>query len=146
MGTPNQDVQLSKGILEMKFMKKTKEKVEKELDDKEGQTMYSNEITEEMRRTGNLVFITTSIVNCKNLIDGRLSFGGMNQDIEKLMANDYAKILEQEEKRKEKDVTDVEMAKGYSTLVDNMSKKFKNKKSKTKNKFLKPSTNEVLME
>lgn len=37
---------LSKSILEMKFMKKTKERVEKEEEDAEGHAMYSKEITE----------------------------------------------------------------------------------------------------
>ncbi|KAG5871954.1 hypothetical protein JTB14_024945 [Gonioctena quinquepunctata] len=101
----------------MKFMKKTKQKVEKEMEDSEGQAMYSSEITEEMRRTGNLLFITTSMTNCKNLIDGRLSFGGMNPEIEKLMMNDYAKLLEGEERRKEKDITDAEMAEASFTFV-----------------------------
>ncbi|CAG9860054.1 unnamed protein product [Phyllotreta striolata] len=142
MTSQNQEVQLSKTILEMKFMKKTKEKVEKALEDKEGNAMYSNEITEEMRRSGNLVFVSTSITNCKNLIDGRLSFGGMNADIEKIMANEFAKLVEQEEKKKEKDVTDVEMAQGYSTLVNNMAKKF-NKKSKNKNKKSKKGNDQV---
>lgn len=132
------EVALSKAILEMKFMKKTKEKVQKEIEDAEGQAMYSNEITEEMRRSGNLVFIETSISNCKNLIEGRLSFGGMNPEIEKLMANDYIKQLEAEERRKEKDITDVEMAEGYSTLVDTIGKKFASSKhSKPKHKFKK---------
>nr|CAH7745081.1 unnamed protein product [Callosobruchus chinensis] len=133
-------IKLSKAILEMKFMKKTKEKVQKEKEDAEGQAMYSGEITEEMRRTGNLVFVSTSIANCKNLIDGRLSFGGMNPEIEKLMANDYGMQLEEEEKRKEKDITDVEMADGYSTVVKTVEKKFsKSNKHKFKNKkFMKP--------
>lgn len=131
------EVGLSKTILEMKFMKKTKEKVQKEIEDAEGQAMYSNEITEEMRRSGNLVFIETSITNCKNLIDGRLSFGGMNPEVEKLMANDYIKLLEAEEKRREKDITDVEMAQGYSSVVDTIGKKFSTKQSKQKHRFKK---------
>lgn len=133
------NIKLSKGILEMKFMKKTKEKVENE--DAEGKAMYSNQVTEEMKRSGNLVFIATSITDCKNLVDGRLSFGGMNPDIEKLMANDYNKLIETEEKKKEKDVPDIEMAQGYSTLVESIGKKFKSNKPKSKNKnrkFLKP--------
>ncbi|CAH1975638.1 unnamed protein product [Acanthoscelides obtectus] len=136
----SKQIKLSKGILDMKFMKRTKEKVEKAKEDAEGQSMYSSEITDEMRRTGNLVFISTSIVNCKNLIDGRLSFGGMNPEIEKLMANDYSKQLEEEEKKKEKDITDVEMAEGYSTVVNTIEKKFNKSKHRSKNKkFMKPA-------
>ncbi|KAF2881375.1 hypothetical protein ILUMI_24818 [Ignelater luminosus] len=132
---------LSKGLLDMKFMKKTKERVEKEEDDAEGQAMYSSEITEEMKQSGNINFSQVSIVGCKDLIEGRLSFKGMNPEIEKLMNDEYAKKLDEAEKRKEKDVTDTEMAKGYSTLVDTMDKKFQNKKQRNTNKkkFLKPA-------
>nr|XP_023019506.1 M-phase phosphoprotein 6 [Leptinotarsa decemlineata] len=143
MDNSKTNVKLSKGILDMKFMKKTKEKVEKEKDDLEGHIMYSSEITEEMRRSGNLVFVSTSMANIRTLVDGRLSFGGMNPEIEKLMANDYGKQLEDEEKRKEKDITDVEMAEGYSTLVNTMGKKFhganRERKRKADRKFVKPA-------
>lgn len=131
-------VKLSKTILDMKFMKKTKVRVEKEEEDAEGKAMYSNEITEQMRSSGNTIFIETNISNCKNLIEGRLSFKGMNPDIEKLMSNEDIKKIEAAEKRKEKDVSDVEMAKGYSTLVDTMGNKFKNR-NRNKKKFMKPA-------
>ncbi|XP_068902855.1 M-phase phosphoprotein 6 [Tenebrio molitor] len=109
-------IQLSKSILDMKFMKKTKERVEKEKEDAEGKAMYFNEITNEMRQSGNIVFSETSIFTCKNLIEGRLSFGGMNPEIEKLMANDYDKKKQDVEKRKETDISDVQMAKEYTTV------------------------------
>lgn len=131
----------------MKFMKKTKERVDKEKDDAEGRAMYSDQITEEMKKAGNLIFISTSISNCKNLIDGRLSFGGMNPEIEKLMSKDYNQLLEAEERKKEKEVTDVEMADGYSSLVNTMGKKFNSNKNKTsfaKKKFMKPADNNLI--
>lgn len=137
---------LSKGILEMKFMKKTKEKVEKEIDDAEGQAMYSDQITDEMRRTGNLVFISTSMTVCKHLVDGRLSFGGINPEIEKLMAKDYNKLVGEEETKKEKDIGDVEMAEGYSTLVDTVGKKFHSRQNTPKQKhkkFKKPNIDKL---
>lgn len=129
---------LSKSILEMKFMKKTKERVEKEEEDAEGHAMYSKEITEKMRNSGHLIFIESNISQCKDLLDGRLSFGGMNPEIEKLMSNDYVKKFEASEKAKEKDVSDVEMAKGYSTLVNTMNNKFKSKNQRNNKKFMKP--------
>ncbi|KAF5307015.1 hypothetical protein FQR65_LT06602, partial [Abscondita terminalis] len=91
-------------------MKKTKERVLKEQDDADGEAMYSNEITEAMRKSGNINFTEVSIVNCKDLLEGRLSFNGMNPDIEKLMKNDYQKQVEQHERTKEKDISDIEMA------------------------------------
>lgn len=141
-----QQAKLSRAVLEMKFMKKTKERVEKEEDDAEGEAMYSGEITEEMKQSGNITFIETSIANCRNLIEGRLSFGGMNPEIEKLMSDDYTKKLEEAEKKKEKDVSDVEMAKKYSTLVDTLGKKFQNKNNRTwnKKKFMRPADVDTL--
>lgn len=142
----NKKVQLSKQILDMKFMKRTKDRVRKEEEDAEGQAMYSNQITEQMRKSGNVVFIETSISNCKNLIDGRLSFGGMNPDIERLMSDKYVKAIEEAERSKEKDVQDIDMAQGYhSSLVDTMGKKFQNKRqysnrhsNRHSKKFMKP--------
>lgn len=121
---------LSKAILDMKFMKKTKERVQKEQEDAEGQTMYANEITEEMRKSGNIMFVETSLFNCKGLIEGRLSFGGMNPDIENYMTATYAPKLEEIDKQMGTDVTDIDMAKGYSTLVNTMAKKFTEKKKR----------------
>lgn len=133
-------VKLSKSILDMKFMKKTKVRVEQEEDDAQGQAMYSDQITPQMRQSGSITFVETSISNCLNLIEGRLSFQGMNPDIEKLMSNEDIKKIEAAEKRKEKEVSDVEMAKGYSTVVDTMGGKFKNKNTRhKKNKFMKPA-------
>lgn len=131
--------QLSGAILDMKFMKKSKERVEKELDDAEGNAMYSNEITEQMKRGQRLAVVEVSINNCKDLIEGRLSFGGINPDIEKLMTEEYAKRVQRIEKEKETDISDLEMAKKSNPLVENLEKKFnKNKRNKQKNKFQKP--------
>lgn len=137
----NKRVKLSKSILEMKFMKRTKERVEKEKENAEGEAMYSKEITEKMRNSGNVVFIETNITSCKNLLNGRLSFGGMNPEIEKLMSNADIKKLEEAERVKEKEISDVEMAKGYSTLVGTMNKKF-DKQQKNKKQFMKPPDKE----
>ncbi|XP_060521951.1 M-phase phosphoprotein 6 [Cylas formicarius] len=139
----NKDVALSKAVLEMKFMKKTKEKVLKDKEDAESKEIYSHEITEEMKKANNIIFREVSLTVCKQLMDGRLSFGGMNPKIEKLMENDYYKELGQTEAKKEKDITDEEMANQYSTVVDTVKKKFQTKKRK-KN-FQKPATDESLL-
>ncbi|XP_066258262.1 M-phase phosphoprotein 6 [Euwallacea similis] len=131
-------IKLSNSILEMKFMKRTKEKVLKEKEDAEGQAMYSNEITDEMRKNGNIIFRETSITICKGLIDGRLSFGGMNPEVEKLMETDYNKAVAEANKKQEKDITDEQMAMEYSPVSDTISNKFKTKKHKNK-KFRKTS-------
>ncbi|KAM3964695.1 M-phase phosphoprotein 6-like [Aphomia sociella] len=78
--------QLPRSVLDMKFMKKTKDRIEKELENiQDHDSLYSNIITSEMRQaTGN--FITeSSFIFCEDLLDGRLSFKGMNPEIERLM-------------------------------------------------------------
>ncbi|KAB0802258.1 hypothetical protein PPYR_04444 [Photinus pyralis] len=132
------NAKLSRAVLEMKFMKKTKERVEKEKDDAEGEAMYANEITEAMRKSGNINFTEVGIFTCKDLIEGRLSFNGMNPEIEKLM-NDYHQKLIKTDKVRETEISDVEMANAYSSTVNTMGKKFETKRNRKKNKFLKPS-------
>lgn len=128
---------LSKSILEMKFMKKTKEKVEKEADAEEGRQMYAGQITDKMLH-GDCLFINEeSYVPCEDLIVGRVSYRGMNPEIERILE------LEDESKNavlikeRELDVTDKDMAKHYTTLVNTIGKKFnpKERKHKTKSKM-----------
>lgn len=135
----DQKAKLSKSILDMKFMKRSKERVEKEEEAAEGQAMYSKNITDEMRKSSRIVFIEASITTCKDLIDGRLSFKGMNADVEKQMSNSYYKRLDVINRKTEKDVTDVEMAENYSAAADHINKKFQNKRNRNKRKFMKPS-------
>ncbi|XP_045760828.1 M-phase phosphoprotein 6 [Maniola jurtina] len=82
-------LQLPKSVLDMKFMKKTKERLEKELENTLGhEDLYSNIITNEMRHaTGNFIS-ESSFIFCEDLIEGRLSFKGMNPEIERLMESE----------------------------------------------------------
>lgn len=121
---------LSKSILDMKFMKRTKEKVEKEDDDAEGRAMYSSEITSAMQHGNNFV-IDTSYVTCADLIVGRFSCGGMNPDLERILEKEeQAEVLLKADtnrvKKAEmiKDVSDESMVKHYSSLVKTLGKKF----------------------
>ncbi|KAK5647051.1 hypothetical protein RI129_005515 [Pyrocoelia pectoralis] len=132
------NAKLSRAVLDMKFMKRTKERVEKEKDDAEGEAMYANEITQAMRKSGNINLTEVSIATCKDLIEGRLSFNGMNPDIEKLMTDYHQKFIKAE-KTKETEVSDVEMAKSYSSTIQTFGNKFETKRNRNKNKFLKPS-------
>jgi M-phase phosphoprotein-6 len=66
-------------------------------------------------------------VACENLIVGRLSFHGMNPEIERILE------LEHESDRaemdiNENDVSDFEMANRYNTLVGTVSRKFNTKR------------------
>lgn len=122
-------------------MKKSKERVEKEQEDAEGQAMYSNDITEQMRRGGKYAVVEVSVNFCKDLIEGRLSFGGMNPEIERIMERENAKRMQKIEKEKETDISDLEMAKRYNPLVETMGKKAQDKKknnTNNKRKFIKP--------
>lgn len=123
---------LSKSILEMKFMKRTKEKVQKEEDAAEGRKMYSNEITTQMTTGNNLnYFFDPSFVTCEDLIVGRFSCGGMNPDLERILEREEqeetlkkADNLNQKNAEMIKDVSDESMVKHYSNLVKTMGRKF----------------------
>uniref|UniRef100_A0A1B6C7L3 M-phase phosphoprotein 6 n=1 Tax=Clastoptera arizonana TaxID=38151 RepID=A0A1B6C7L3_9HEMI len=126
---------LSKGILDMKFMQRSKVKAQQEEVDEEGQELLSLLVAPEMKRGKNTYSIIRSSTKLENLIDGRLSFQGMNPKLERLLE------LEREEKKNsisndnsnEVDVTDKEMATYQSSLIKTMASRFAKKNSdKTK--------------
>lgn len=81
---------LSRGVLDMKFMQRTKVKVEKEADDEQSRALYSNEINQKMLNSTSNFVVESSYSICAGLIDGRLSFRGMNPELELLMEQDLA--------------------------------------------------------
>uniref|UniRef100_A0A6M2DJY0 Putative m-phase phosphoprotein 6 n=1 Tax=Xenopsylla cheopis TaxID=163159 RepID=A0A6M2DJY0_XENCH len=99
---------LSKSILEMKFMKKTKEKFMKEEEDEESRNMYSNEITDRMNKNSQYIE-EPSLAICENLLVGRLSYKGMNPEIERLLELEELERAAKETPRDEADVSDSEM-------------------------------------
>ncbi|XP_055628170.1 M-phase phosphoprotein 6 isoform X1 [Toxorhynchites rutilus septentrionalis] len=139
MNSKMNKVKLSKGILEMKFMSRTREKIEKEKDDAEGRALYSNEITDKMMHESSKFVIETSYVPCEDLIEGRVSYGGMNPEIERLMEleknKDLAAKIEKEQaeaaerQKMRKDVPDEEMAKFYTSVMKTMKKKYDKRQS-----------------
>lgn len=116
----NKKPQLPKSVLDMKFMKKTKDRIEKELENtQDHDSLYSNIITEEMRHaTGNFIS-ESSFVFCEDLIEGRLSFKGMNPEIERLMALE-TNVNEETTGEMQKDVSD--------EILYNKMNAFKNRK------------------
>ncbi|EDW36805.1 GL25892 [Drosophila persimilis] len=123
---------LSRGVLDMKFMQRTKVKVDKEDDDEQSRALYSNEINEKMLNSNSNFIIEPSYTICAGLIDGRLSFRGMNPDLELLMEQEMAQKLGKVKPEQPKEVSDQEMAKAYYTnkapsVASNMSKKFSTK-------------------
>lgn len=117
---------LSKGILEMKFMKRTRDKVIKEEDDEEGRAMYASQITDRMLRQGECPYIIEpSFVPCENLVEGRFSFRGMNPEIERLLELEELARQAAASKDIKRDVTDQEMAdQYYGNLANTMAKAY----------------------
>lgn len=118
---------LSKSILEMKFMKRTKEKVIKEEDAAEGRAMYLSEMTDKMLSGNSQFIIEPSYVPCENLKEGRVSFRGMNPEIERLLELEEMEKQAKLDQDVKKDVTDSEMADYYGNVVRTMQKKFETK-------------------
>ncbi|KOC70669.1 M-phase phosphoprotein 6 [Habropoda laboriosa] len=117
---------LSKSILEMKFMKRTKEKVEKQQFQEEGEEYFGNELTKRMKKESERFIIEPSYVFCEKLIDGRVSFRGMNPEIEKLMEAEQNNERVKIEEKNETDISDEQMVHHW--------KKFR-KMSKTDRKY-----------
>lgn len=127
---PNRELKLSKAVLEMKFMKRTKERVEKEAaaaaasEEATGEGgLYASEITDEMRK-GSCCMVEPSLALCLDLLDGRRSYRGMNPEVERLMRLEEGP---QDQQAAEVEVSDAQMADYYNPLVDTMQKKFKSK-------------------
>lgn len=106
---------LSKSILEMKFMKRTKEKVEKELEIEETQKLYKQNLNKNMLDSGeSKYYIEPSYFLCEGLREGRLSFRGMNEELEKhLEKTNYWGTRQVGPFKQEVEVEDVEMAEQY---------------------------------
>lgn len=117
---------LSSNVLEMKFMKKSKEKCEMEAEEEKRKILFESEIPDALIKEGDLCVMEPSFVPCLQLSNGRFSFKGANREIEKLMEE-----IEQKdpEKLKQMDgISDKEMAERYSTLVGTIKKKFTSKR------------------
>jgi len=118
----------------MKFMQRTKVKVEKEADDEQSRALYSNEINQKMLNSTSNFVVESSYSICAGLIDGRLSFRGMNPELELLMEQDLAEKQGRTRPQQPKEVSDQDMVKAYyankaPTVSGSMSKKFNTKKA-----------------
>nr|XP_004934012.1 M-phase phosphoprotein 6 [Bombyx mori] len=107
--------QLPKSVLDMKFMKKTKERLERELEDTQDHgSLYSNIITNAMRSASGNYVTEASFIFCENLMEGRLSFKGMNPEIERLMEQEKLKEIPSGEMQK--DIPDDILAKKFQAF------------------------------
>lgn len=148
MASERNKVKLSKSILDMKFMKRTKEKVLKEEDDAQSRAMYSNEITEKMLKNESYYIIEPSYVPCEDLNDGRFSFRGMNPDIERILELEQNAKQATIDQNVKKDVTDEDMTAYYGNVKKTIERKFQSKTQRRKitlpePKFKKPKLDDV---
>ncbi|KAJ8729459.1 hypothetical protein PYW08_001040 [Mythimna loreyi] len=105
-------LQLPKSVLDMKFMKKTRERIEKELENTQDHgSLYSNIITNEMRSASGNFISESSFIFCETMLEGRLSFKGMNPEIERLMELENGVKTEEGSGEMVKDVSDDILAK-----------------------------------
>lgn len=113
----------------MKFMKKSKEKAEREQEDLESRDLFETDITKALKSSEGAQFIIEhSMVPIERLLNGRMSFKGMNPDVERLMEQETRELREQEKARErlqsnKPEISDVDMAKRLGKTV---SKKFSN--------------------
>lgn len=75
--------------------------------------MYSSEITERMKNSKSNFITEPSFVHCENLIEGRLSFRGMNPEIERLLELEKAEKEATKRHEQSTDVSNEDMAKFY---------------------------------
>lgn len=133
----------------MKFMKRTKDKVEKQQFQEEGEEYFGSTLTSRMKEASGKFFIESSYIFCEGLIDGRLSFQGMNPTIEKLMeARENAKRA-QTEIKEEVDVSDDQMAVQWQKMrikFDAMTHRKSPHKVNRKSQHSEPNSNDEPME
>ncbi|OXU20077.1 hypothetical protein TSAR_014618 [Trichomalopsis sarcophagae] len=109
-------VYLSKSILEMKFMKRTKDKVEKQTYQKEGEDYFSSQ--QQLPKKTSIFMLSNrgryiteaSYIFCEDLIEGRLSFQGENPELERLLELEQMEKNPKVENDMDTDVSDAQMA------------------------------------
>lgn len=134
----SESVKLSKNLLRMKFMQRRLDAETKKQLEEDERRIISDEHwyldLPELKAKENLIIEERSFVPCEDLKYGRLSFRGFNPEVEKLMALMNPREEEEEEEeelsRMQTDVTDVEMALRYESLVGSMKKKFATKRER----------------
>jgi len=138
---------LSKGLLQMKFMQKTASKLQQEVEEEEIGALEEQWVIESLPQKyisllsngdapidkaadDDLFEYNNSITILEQLAFGRMSFQGMNPEVELLMRNDGKSEEETSQQAPETSITDEDMAEQYSSFVKNMDKKFKTKRQR----------------
>nr|XP_020471507.1 M-phase phosphoprotein 6 [Monopterus albus] len=136
----NDSVKLSKNLLRMKFMQRGLDAETKKQLEEDEKRIISDEHwcldLPELKAKENLIIEEKSFVPCEDLKYGRMSFGGFNPEVEKLMAVMNPKDEEEKQEEEEElshmqtDITDEEMALRYESLVGSMKRKFAKKRER----------------
>jgi len=84
---------LSKSILEMKFMQRTKEAFLKQAEDEEGRAAYASQLTEAMKKGGSRTVLEASFAPCEELQCPRRSYHGANPEIERFLELEKLKTV-----------------------------------------------------
>lgn len=116
---------LSRHLLDMKFMKKSKEKAQKDEEEEEHRSLFNSDAMDSIKKEGSRYIIKESYAPCLGLLAPRMSFKGRNPEIERLMQQGG------ETETKPANMAGIpgeEMAKRYSTLVGAITKKFDKRK------------------
>ncbi|XP_037800813.1 uncharacterized protein LOC119595751 [Penaeus monodon] len=127
---------LSKGVLDLKFMKKSKEKAVLQEENEERQQLYQDQLSL-LHKGADRIVMVDSYFDCMDFLPCRLSFGGMDPDIEKLNEDKLTGVYKPERILPvpskgdgiEEDVTAEEIAENYSKLLGNKAKQFTKRKS-----------------
>lgn len=138
-GGSKQKSVLSKNVLQMKFMKRSALRIEKEQSQEERQREIDDEHwiidLPATQQKQNKFVMEPSCCRIKDLRFGRMSFRGFNTEIEKLMTqkNLETDLASAEIREKEIGVDEEDMANRYSSLVGTISNKFKKKRQQPAN-------------
>ncbi|XP_024082779.1 M-phase phosphoprotein 6-like [Cimex lectularius] len=101
-------------------MQRSKLKAIAEQEAEEGEAMYGKNITAEMKNVVDKYIVEPSYVPIKKLIVGRVSYGGMNPEVEKLMTHKITGKKNMEISRQmDKDISDLEMAAHFKSNLAN---------------------------
>ncbi|EDV99102.1 M-phase phosphoprotein 6 [Drosophila grimshawi] len=137
---------LSRGVLDMKFMQRTKAKVEKEDDDEQSRALYSNELNQKMLNSNSNFIIEPSYSICAGLSDGRLSFRGMNPELERLLELERAEKEGKTKPEQPTEVNDEQMAETYYANQATAISKTIQKKMTARNDINKRKSNQKKMQ
>lgn len=136
-GGAEQKSNLSKNVLQMKFMQRSALRIEKEKHVEEQQRVIDDEHwvldLPQTKQKESKYINEPSIMRIENLQFGRFSYGGCNPEIEKMMkaAESEKEMARSEAVEKELRVDDEEMAGRYQTLFGTIAKKYTKKRQRS---------------